>query len=175
MKKPDLLSYTLLLILAAIWGSAFFNYKIVLKSFDIFTLAGGRVFFGSILTVIIALCFNSVKFKNFFSKGFYLFFFIGLTNYAIPFVFIAIGIEKMSSGLAALLMSSGPFYAITLSHFLTEDKFNNYKFIGTCIGFFSVGILVYDQIYITETTNFLSIFFVMIASLSYIIGGLIIK
>ena len=175
MQKPDLLSYTLLFILAAIWGSAFFNYKIVLKSFDIFTLAGGRVFFGSILTVIIALYFNSVKFKNFFSKGFYLFFFIGLTNYAIPFVFIAIGIEKMSSGLAALLMSTGPFYAITLSHFLTEDKFNNYKFIGTCLGFFSVGILVYDQIYITETTNFLSIFFVMIASLSYIIGGLIIK
>ena len=75
MKKPDLLSYTLLFILAAIWGSAFFNYKIVLKSFDIFTLAGGRVFFGSLLTILIALWFNSVKFKNFFSKDFYLFFF----------------------------------------------------------------------------------------------------
>ena len=47
MKKPNLQSYTLLILLAAIWGSAFFNYKIVLKSFDVFTLSGGRLFLAS--------------------------------------------------------------------------------------------------------------------------------
>ena len=154
MKKPNFQSYLLLFILAAIWGSAFFNYKIVLRSFDIFTLASGRLFFASIFSVAISVFFlSSVKLKDFYSRDFYWFLLIGLINYAIPFVFIAIGIDKMSSGLAALLMSAGPFYAIILSHFLTDDKFNRFKFIGTCIGFLSVSILVYDQIYITENTN----------------------
>ena len=176
MKKPNFQSYLLLFILAAIWGSAFFNYKIVLRSFDIFILASGRLFFASIFSVAISVFFlSSVKLKDFYSKDFYWFLLIGLINYAIPFVFIAIGIDKMSSGLAALLMSAGPFYAIILSHFLTDDKFNRFKFIGTCIGFLSVSILVYDQIYITENTNLISVLFVMGASFFYIIGGLIIK
>ena len=175
MSKPNFQSYTLLVFLAAIWGSAFFNYKIVLKTFDIFTLAAGRLLFASVFLIGVSFFINSVKLENFFSKDFYLFFFIGLINYAVPFVLIAIGIDKMTSGLAALLMSAGPFYAIILSHFWTEDKFNKFKFIGTCIGFLSVGILVYDQIYLTQSTSFLSILYVMGASFSYILGGLIIK
>src|SRR5210317_1534744 len=176
MKKPNFQSYILLILLAAIWGSAFFNYKIVLKSFDVFILSGGRLFFASIFSIAISLFFlSSVKIKDFFSKDYYLFFFIGLVNYAAPFTLIGIGIDKMSSGLAALLMSAGPFYAIILSHFLTDDKFNRFKFIGTCIGFLSVSILVYDQIYITENTNLISVLFVMGASFFYIIGGLVIK
>jgi len=176
MKRPNFNSYLMLFSLAAIWGSAFFNYKIVLMSFDFFTLSGGRLFFASIFSLIMLIFFsNSVKIKTFFSKDFYLFFFIGLVNYAAPFTLIGIGIDKMSSGLAALLMSAGPFYAIIFSHFLSDDKFNKYKLIGTCIGFCSVAVLVYDQIYITETTDLTSVLYVMSASFFYICGGMIIK
>ena len=38
-----------------------------------------------------------------------------------PFCLIAFGIDGMTSGLAALLMSAGPFYAIFLSHIFTDD------------------------------------------------------
>ena len=166
----------MLILLAAIWGSAFFNYKIVLKTFDVFTLSGGRLFFASIFSICISIFFlSTVKIKIFFSKDCYLFFIIGLVNYAAPFTLIGIGIDKMSSGLAALLMSAGPFYAIIFSHFLSDDRFNKYKFIGTCIGFCSVAVLVYDQIYITETTNLSSVLYVMSASFFYICGGMIIK
>ena len=72
-------------------------------------------------------------------------------------------------------MSAGPFYAIILSHFFTSDKFNRFKFLGTVIGFISVFILFYDQIYISKTTTILSVLIVMSASLSYVIGGLIIE
>ena len=37
MSKPNFQSYTLLVFLAAIWGSAFFNYKIVLKELQAVT------------------------------------------------------------------------------------------------------------------------------------------
>ena len=81
----------------------------------------------------------------------------------------------MSSGLAALLMSAGPFYAIILSHLFTNDKFNKYKLIGTMIGFVSVFILFYDQVYVTKSTTIKSVLIVMSASLSYVIGGLFIQ
>ncbi len=176
MQKPVLKSYILLFILSAIWGSAFFNYKIVLDSFDLFILAGGRIFFASIFLCLLSfLVFKSINFKPLFTKEFYIFFIIGFTNYVLPFCLIAFGIDGMTSGLAALLMSVGPFYAILLSHFFTSDKFNRFKFLGTVIGFISVFILFYDQIYISKTTTILSVLIVMSASLSYVIGGLIIE
>tara|TARA_B100000886_G_scaffold57324_1_gene35191 strand:- start:2062 stop:2955 length:894 start_codon:yes stop_codon:yes gene_type:complete len=176
MKTPVLKSYILLFVLSAIWGSAFFNYKIVLYSFDYLLLAGGRIFFATIFLCLLSVTiFRSINFKILFSKKFYIFFTIGFTNYVLPFSLIAFGINGMSSGLAALLMSAGPFYAIILSHFFTNDKFNKYKLLGTIIGFISVFILFYDQVYISQTTTIKSVLFVMSASLSYVIGGLIIK
>ena len=176
MTKPSIKSYFLLFFLAAIWGSAFFNYKIVLTSFDYFLLAGGRLFFATIFLCLLSLFFlRSVNFKILFSKNFYIFFIIGFTNYVLPFSLIAFGIDGMSSGLAALLMSAGPFYAIILSHLFTNDKFNKYKLIGTMIGFVSVFILFYDQVYVTKSTTIKSVLIVMSASLSYVIGGLFIQ
>jgi len=176
MQKPITKSYILLFVLAAIWGSAFFNYKIVLNSFDIFILAGGRIFFAFIFLCFLSLIFfKSINYKVLFSNKISIFFFNWLTNYVIPFCLIAFGINGMTSGLAALLMSAGPFYAILLSHFFTNDKFNRFKFLGTIIGFISVFILFYDQIYISKTTTIFSVFIVMLASLSYAVGGLIIQ
>ncbi len=176
MQKPVLKSYILLFILSAIWGSAFFNYKIVLNSFDFYLLAGGRILFASIFLYFLSLIFvKTISFKILISRKFYIFFLIGFTNYVLPFCLIAFGIEGMTSGLAALLMSAGPFYAIFLSHFFSNDKFNRYKFLGTVIGFISVFILFYDQVYISKTTTIFSVLIVMSASLSYVIGGLIIQ
>ena len=142
MQKPILKSYLLLFLLSAIWGSAFFNYKIVLTSFDYFILAGGRMLFASIFLCVLSLIFfNKIEYKFLFSKKIYIFFLIGLTNYVLPFSLIAYGISGMTSGLAALFMSAGPFYAIILSHYFTSDKFNRFKFLGTVIGFISVFIL----------------------------------
>ncbi len=163
-------------MLGAIWGSAFFNYKIILKSFDALTLAGGRLVFASMFFLIIAIFFiPSFNGRNFFSKDWYIFLIIGLVNYVLPFTLIAFGIDNMSSGLAALLQSAAPFYAILFSHIFThDDKFNKFKFIGTCLGFAGVLILIYDQIHVTKTTNIISVLLVMLASIFYMIGGLIV-
>tara|TARA_B100000575_G_C23017374_1_gene585899 strand:+ start:24 stop:815 length:792 start_codon:yes stop_codon:yes gene_type:complete len=139
-------------------------------------LAGGRIFFASIFLCALSLFFfKSIDYQVLFSKKIYIFIVIGFTNYVLPFCLIAYGIDGMTSGLAALLMSAGPFYAIILSHYFTSDKFNRYKFLGTVIGFISVFILFYDQVYISKTTTMLSVLIVMSASLSYVIGGLLIQ
>ena len=175
MTKPNLKSYVLLIILASIWGSAFFNYKIVLESFDFYILTAGRLFFAVCFLILISLFYKKIDCRPIISKDFYIFFIIGIVNYIIPFSLISIGIDGMSSGLAALLMGAGPFYAIILSHILGSDKFNKYKFLGTAVGFISVFILVYDQVYLNQSTNFFSVILVMMASLSYVIGAVFIQ
>jgi drug/metabolite transporter (DMT)-like permease len=45
MRQPKLIDYTLLVILALIWASAFFNIKIATESFGPITIAFLRVFF----------------------------------------------------------------------------------------------------------------------------------
>mgnify|MGYP005725070415 CR=1 FL=1 len=48
MRQPKLLDYLLLILLALIWASAFFNIKIATYSFGPITIAFLRVFFGAI-------------------------------------------------------------------------------------------------------------------------------
>ena len=68
MRQPKLIDYTLLVILALIWASAFFNIKIATESFGPITIAFLRVFFGSI--PVLLLCFyKKIKIEgNYFKK-----------------------------------------------------------------------------------------------------------
>ena len=53
MRQPKLIDYTLLVILALIWASAFFNIKIATESFGPITIAFLRVFFWGYSSFII--------------------------------------------------------------------------------------------------------------------------
>ena len=48
MREPKTIDIFLLVLLAAIWGSAFFNIKIATYTYDTFTLVFVRVFFCNI-------------------------------------------------------------------------------------------------------------------------------
>ena len=55
MRQPKLIDYILLVMLALVWASAFFNIKIATYSYGPVTIAFLRVFFGSI--PVILLCY----------------------------------------------------------------------------------------------------------------------
>ena len=52
MREPKVIDILLLILLAAIWGSAFFNIKIATYTYDTFTLVFVRVFFATLLLVL---------------------------------------------------------------------------------------------------------------------------
>ena len=54
MKQPKLLDYLLLVLLALIWASAFFNIKIATYSYEPYTLALIRVFLATIPMVAVS-------------------------------------------------------------------------------------------------------------------------
>jgi len=171
MKQATLTDYIVLIVLALIWASAFFNIKISTYSFGPVTIAFLRVLLGSI--PVLLLCFyKKIKIEA-FSKDWPWFASIGLINLVIPFFLIAYGVKFVQSNLAAILMSTTPLSATILAHFYTKnEKFNLTKTIGVLIGFFGVVYLFSDNIVINEN-NFTAALLILLGSTCYVIGGIL--
>ena len=171
MRQPKLLDYILLVILALIWASAFFNIKIATYSFGPITIAFLRVFFGAI-PVLLLCYYKKIKIEA-FSKDWHWFAMIGFINLVAPFYLIAYGVQSVQSNLAAILMSTTPLSSTVLGHFYTRnEKFNFIKTIGILIGFSGILYLFSDNILIDEN-NFLSALLILLGSTCYVIGGVL--
>ena len=171
MKQPKLLDYLLLVLLALIWASAFFNIKIATYSFGPITIAFLRVFFGS-MPVLLLCYYKDIKIEA-FSKDWYWFAIIGFINLVAPFFLIAYGVKSVQSNLAAILMSTTPLSSTVLGHFYTKnEKFNFIKTFGILIGFSGILYLFSDNLLIDEN-NFLSALLILLGSTCYVIGGVL--
>ena len=171
MSQPKLLDYLLLILLALIWASAFFNIKIATYSFGPITIAFLRVFFGAI-PVLLLCYYKKIKIEA-FSKDWYWFAMIGFINLVAPFFLIAYGVQSVQSNLAAILMSTTPLSSTVLGHFYTKnEKFNFIKTIGILIGFSGILYLFSDNILINEN-NFFSAILILLGSTCYVIGGVL--
>ena len=171
MRQPKLSDYLLLILLALIWASAFFNIKIATYSFGPITIAFLRVFFGAI-PVLLLCYFKKIKIEA-FSKDWYWFAMIGFINLVAPFFLIAYGVQSVQSNLAAILMSTTPLSSTVLGHFYTKnEKFNFIKTIGILIGFSGILYLFSDNILINEN-NFFSAILILLGSTCYVIGGVL--
>jgi len=171
MRQPRLIDYTLLVVLALIWASAFFNIKIATESFGPITIAFLRVFFGSI--PVLLLCFyKKIKIEA-FSKDWYWFAIIGFVNLVLPFFLIAYGVKSVQSNLAAILMSTTPLSSTILGHFYTKnEKFNLVKTFGILIGFSGIIYLFSDNLLINDS-NFISALLILLGSTCYVVGGVL--
>ena len=171
MRQPKLLDYLLLILLALIWASAFFNIKIATYSFGPITIAFLRVFFGAI-PVLLLCYYKNIKIEA-FSKDWHWFAIIGFINLVAPFFLIAYGVQSVQSNLAAILMSTTPLSSTVLGHFYTKnEKFNFIKTFGILIGFSGILYLFSDDLLINEN-NFLSALLILLGSTCYVVGGVL--
>ena len=171
MRPANSIDLSLLLLLAVIWGSAFFNIKIATYSYEPFTLALVRVIFASIPLLILCKL-KKIKIEA-FEKDWKLFALIGLTNISIPFVLIAIGTAKINSYLAAILMSTTPLSGSILAHFFIKDeRLSFFKSLGVLLGFSGIVLLFFDKVVINQE-NFIYAIITIIGSTFYCIGGLL--
>ena len=171
MKQPTLIDYLLLVLLALIWASAFFNIKIATYSFGPVTIAFLRVFFGAI-PVLLLCYYKNIKIEA-FSKDWHWFAIIGFINLVAPFFLIAYGVKSVQSNLAAILMSTTPLSSTVLGHFYTKnEKFNFIKTFGILIGFSGIIYLFSDNLLINEN-NLVSALLILVGSTCYVVGGVL--
>ena len=171
MREANTFDLSLLILLAIIWGSSFFNIKIATYSYDPITLALVRVIFASVPLLILCKI-KKIKVEA-FDENWQRFALIGLCNIAIPFVLIAIGTAKINSYLAAILMSTTPLSGSILAHIFTKDeKLSFLKSLGVLIGFTGIVLLFFDEI-IINNENYIYVLITILGSTFYCVGGLL--
>ena len=139
MKKPNILNnFFLLLILSAIWGSAFFAIKVGLESFSPVTVASLRLIIASFF--LLFFFYISKKTIKFSKEILILLIIIGIVGNFVPFYLISWAEQFIPSSTAGMLMAIGPIVTLLMSHFLTNnDKFTINKLLSVIVGFvFSV-------------------------------------
>ena len=131
-------NFFLLVILSAIWGSAFFAIKIGLNSFSPTAVASLRLIIASIFLLFF---FYIQKKKIIFTcQNLFLLLIIGIVGNFIPFYLISWAEQYIPSSTAGMLMAIGPIITLLMSHFLTKnEKFSFIKLISVLVGL--VGVL----------------------------------
>ena len=171
MHKASLKDFILLIVLAAIWGSAFFNIKIASDTYTPMAIAFGRIFFAA-LVMVLYCGMKEIKIDA-FGEHWKMYASIGLVNLILPFFFISFGIVKVQSNMAAILMSTAPIYATILGQFFIQDeKINFLKLLGIIIGFLGIVFLFSDDLLINQS-NFLYALIIILGPFCYTLGGLL--
>ncbi|WP_240993624.1 DMT family transporter [Asaia bogorensis] len=133
--------WSLLLILALLWGGSFFFFKILVSAVPPFSVVLGRVGLAALVLNLFLIIRRSTLPLD--GSLWLRLFLLGVLNNVIPFTAIAFGETRISSGLAAILNATTPVFTIIVAHFLTHDEKMRWgKVAGIVLGFCGVGILI---------------------------------
>ena len=142
IRRPSAFDICRLLFVGAIWGSTFIFVAFALEDFGPVSIAAWRVALGALIMLAIVLAMR----QRFPLEGRYwkYVFIIGLLNSAIPFYLISWGQQFISSAETAILLASGTFCSLLVSHFTSlDERINRYRAAGVLIGFSGVVVLMW--------------------------------
>lgn len=174
IETPRLIDYFGLLLLSAIWGSAFIAVEIALASYDPFIIA----FFRITLATLFLLAVMKIKQLHFprDSKSWTILILVGILNNALPFFLISWGQQHISASTAAIMLAVGPFIALILSHYITHDeKFTLLKLLGVILGFLGVFTLLGNDFLNQRHDSLKGELAMLGATLGYIGSGLLLR
>lgn len=133
--------WTMLLILAGLWGGSFFFVKVLVAQVPPLTVVLGRVGLAAVMLNAWLLLRRDALPRSARLWGAFLA--MGVLNNVIPFSLIAFGETRIASGLAAILNASTPLFTVFVAHLLTEnEKLSASKLAGAVIGFAGVAVLI---------------------------------
>lgn len=134
-------NWGLLLLLSLLWGSSFFFYKVLVAVMPPVTVVLGRV---GIAAVALNLWLMAKGTPIPLSPRLWArFLLLGLLNNVVPFILIAWGETRISSGMASILNATTPIFMVAVAHFGTQDeKLSTGKSVGIALGIVGVAVLV---------------------------------
>jgi drug/metabolite transporter (DMT)-like permease len=131
----------LLILLAAIYGSAFTAIKIAVPELGPFGLVLARVLIGFAVLLPYALARGWVWPSR--RSSWALLAFLCAFNLIIPFFLVTWAQQHINASLMALLMGAGPLFGLLMSHVATrDDKLSGPKLAGVAIGFLGVAVVL---------------------------------
>lgn len=161
MSRKSLIYFGLVGIL---WGIPYLLMKVAVEDFPPAAVVAGRTLIGA--SILIPIAIYRKKFKG-AVLGFKFVAFYALMEMIGPWILITTAEQKISSGLAGLLVSTVPIFATIITSLRGDHSVWQFKRIfGIVVGFIGL-ILVVGIESLTGNSDFLSIVMVLVASVSY--------
>lgn len=134
-------NWGLLFLISLLWGSSFFFYKVLVAVLPPVTVVLGRVGIAAVALNLWLLSTSARLPADRASWGRFLM--SGLLNNVLPFILIAWGETRISSGMASILNATTPIFMVVVAHFMTDDdRMTAGKIMAVILGFIGVGVLV---------------------------------
>jgi drug/metabolite transporter (DMT)-like permease len=163
---------TLLLTLAAIWGSSYMFIEIALRDLEPTTLMAGRLVIASVFLVGLMAVRGILRRLG---KAGWRAFALGLINSAAPFTLIAWGQKHIDSGVAAIANATVPLFVAVLAIWLAQsERATGLRIVGIVLGLVGIGVLTGAQPEV-DSWAVLGTLAVVAASVSYALAGLLLQ
>ena len=172
--RRGLLPYVAFIALALIWGVSFLLIKLAVQDMSPQALLLLRSASGCAALAVIVFVIRRRLLSPGWRVWLFSFAFMAVTNAVIPWISIAWGEERISSGLASILNSTTTLWTAVLIYWVVPSERPSFvNYVGVVIGFAGVVILVFPDIAQQGLTgDFLGAMAVVVASLSYSVNAL---
>ena len=150
-----------LIILGAIWGSAFIFIKVAAPEFGAIGLVQARLTIASLVFLPILLQSKYLKLLKFTWKHSLI---LAITNNAIPFTLFSFGSFGADSNILAILNSTTAFNTMVIAYIWLRESITSKQVFGLIIGFIGVIILVNPE---SSTTSIFSAILCLIGAACY--------
>jgi drug/metabolite transporter (DMT)-like permease len=168
----DRRAWSLLIVLGAIWGASYMFIKIAVDDLSPGMVAWSRVALAAL--VLVALAAGRGALAGFGGKAGVLTL-VGAIQVAGPFFLIGAGEEEISSSLAGILVTSAPLFTALLAIWVDhEERSQGLRLVGVLLGVVGVGLLLGLDLG-GSGNELLGGLAVVLASLGYAVGGLLVK
>ena len=138
MKNKNLIAWSLLIVLAIIWGSSPILIKKALIKLDPFEIGALRLTLASfVLFPFLAKNLNEIQ-----SKDYFILFVSGVVGNVLPYFLYPIAQTKIDSATSGVLTSLTPFFALIVGVVFYNLKATKNNIIGLIIGFLGTSLLI---------------------------------
>ncbi|MEM0998443.1 MAG: DMT family transporter [Bacteroidota bacterium] len=141
MDNKKVLAWSLLLLLATVWGSSFILMKLGLVAFSATQMATLRIVIAA-LTLTPVLILRWGRLKDITRKQYLLMFLIGLAGNALPAFLFAEAETVIPSAIAGVLNSLNPLFVLIIAFAFFRKRFPFINVVGVLIGVTGAIILI---------------------------------
>lgn len=153
----------LLFLLSFCWGPSFFFIKIALEGYNPFLIVNLRLLLGFFVLLTLLILKKQPIFK--WARFSLHFFVMGLLACAIPWTFLCLAEQKVSSAIAGIINSAVPIVTFILAHyFLDHEKISKQKFIGLMIGIAGVILIFIPNLFLGFGAHLIGFFYLAIST-----------
>jgi drug/metabolite transporter (DMT)-like permease len=170
MDKPNIRAYIAWIAICILWGTTYLFIKIGVETIPPMLFAGFRwIIAGSILITILKVSGKQLPKKSDLIH----IAIIGIALLGFGNGLVVVGEQYIESGLAALLITTVPFWMVGVESFLPEGPKLNWKIItGLIVGSLGVGLIFGGDLkYIFETKYLIGVLSILGAVVSWSLGS----